>query len=226
MYKGDICKNVTACYSQPCQNDGKCTDTPTAFVCECPEKYGGDICNKRVLTTNESVIVGIITAAGILVLYTFLKILCKVLEFYGLISACLSRKKREESDSSDEEDYIEDAQEKGKKRKYRKKKQRCQTLLNILKCVPCSNAVVRLLTKSKSVTTIPRATSLDSSLSPRKASPPNPHRQSVHGNLIAAERFFPADDRNELQLQPLDLKSIRWENESDLSEDDAGETQT
>ncbi|XP_071498841.1 IgGFc-binding protein-like, partial [Diadema antillarum] len=47
-YTGESCTLETdECASDPCQNNGTCTDGFDAFVCTCPQGYGGDICQNE-----------------------------------------------------------------------------------------------------------------------------------------------------------------------------------
>uniref|UniRef100_A0A3B4Y2A1 EGF-like domain-containing protein n=1 Tax=Seriola lalandi dorsalis TaxID=1841481 RepID=A0A3B4Y2A1_SERLL len=36
------------CHPNPCRNGGLCEESPTGFVCHCPEGFGGLFCDSRV----------------------------------------------------------------------------------------------------------------------------------------------------------------------------------
>ncbi|XP_033116445.1 protein crumbs-like isoform X2 [Anneissia japonica] len=38
------CDDIDQCYSQPCQNNGKCIDTTGGYECRCTTRYSGDAC--------------------------------------------------------------------------------------------------------------------------------------------------------------------------------------
>ncbi|XP_070582315.1 pro-epidermal growth factor-like [Ptychodera flava] len=46
----DICV-ILHCFSGPCQNDGKCTDTDDGFNCTCSLQWHGDVCDQRMSGT-------------------------------------------------------------------------------------------------------------------------------------------------------------------------------
>ena len=36
--------DIDECSSNPCVNDGTCTDGVNGYVCDCPDEYTGDTC--------------------------------------------------------------------------------------------------------------------------------------------------------------------------------------
>lgn len=48
-YAGRYCQIATSsCSDSPCQNGGKCMDTPTAFFCSCLPGWTGTICDIEI----------------------------------------------------------------------------------------------------------------------------------------------------------------------------------
>ncbi|XP_070532331.1 low-density lipoprotein receptor-related protein 2-like isoform X2 [Ptychodera flava] len=78
----DLCRLLLNCVSEPCQNDGNCTDTDDGFICTCPSQWHGNVCDIPISSIEKRkggdiaavlvsvfVIIFVITAIVLLVLF-------------------------------------------------------------------------------------------------------------------------------------------------------------